>query len=120
MRKILATTILLVGFSMSADATYNSTVTGTIATLTQYSTSLSYVPETFSFTISNQPTVSCGPFNYFVISPNSVTDAQTRKNMVASLLTAKAGGNQVEIAYDSTGGFCDQGMIAVYYIVVMN
>jgi hypothetical protein len=107
-------------FSMSAYATYNATVVGTVVTVQQMSTSLQYTPETFTFTISTQPTVACGSgFNYFVVSPATVTDAQTRKNFLAMLLTAKAAGASVQVAYDSTGGFCDQGMTAVYYLVVL-
>jgi hypothetical protein len=121
MRKILSSGCLLLtglGFSMHAEATYNATAVGTVGYLQQSSPSVGATPETFIFTISPQPSVSCGGFNYFIISPNSVTDAQTRKNMIALLLTAKASGSQVEVAYDSTGGFCDQGMIGVYYITV--
>jgi hypothetical protein len=120
MRKIslLSLAVLACLGSMYAEATYNATAVGTIGFLQQSSPSVGATPETFIFTISPQPTVSCGGFNYFIVSPNSVTDAQTRKNMIALLLTAKASGSQVEVAYDSTGGFCDQGMIAVYYITV--
>lgn len=88
--------------------------------VTQYSTSYgAYAAETLAFTITGQPTVSCAEFQYFVISPNTVTDAQTRKNLVALVLEAKATGGRIEVAYDSTGGFCDQGMIGVYYISEM-
>lgn len=78
---------------------------------------LGYAAETFSFTITNQPSVSCGAFQYFTISPNSIPDAQTRKNMLALVLEAKATGGQIELAYDRAGGFCHQGMTAVYYVV---
>lgn len=101
------------------DAVYNATVTGTIVYATQYAPSLGYTPETFAFVLSNQPTVSCAQYQYFVISPNTVTDAQTRKNFVAMVLMAKATGGQIEVAYDKTGGYCDQGFIGVYYVVAM-
>jgi hypothetical protein len=115
----------VLGFSMSAfagvvfDGPTTATATGTVHILQQDSTSVGAAPETTVFTISPQPSVSCGTFSDFVISPNTVTDAQTRKNMVALLLLAKATGNPVEIAYDNSGGFCDQGMIAVYFIEML-
>lgn len=107
-----------VGLSIPAQATYNATAVGTIGAIQQMSTSLQYTAETTSFIISGQPSVSCANFQRFVISPATVTDAQTRKNMIAILLTAKASGAQVTVAYDSSGGDCDQGMIAVYYLVI--
>lgn len=55
---------------------------------------------------------------YFAISPATVPDAQTRKNMVAANLSAKLTGATVEVAYDSTGATCDQQMLAVYYFVI--
>lgn len=116
--------IVLIGIAallpcLPARATYNATAVGTVLQVTQYSTSLAYSPETISFVISNQPSVSCAQFQYFVISPSTVTDAQTRKNLVALLLEAKATGGTVQVAYDSQGGFCDQGMIGIYYVTAL-
>lgn len=103
-----------------AHAAYNATVVGTVETVTQMSTTLQYTPETLVFTLSNSPNATwCGPFHSFVISPSSVADAQTRKNMIAILLTAKAAGGQVQVAFDNAGGFCDQGLMGVYYIVAL-
>lgn len=113
---VVLTGVLLVLSSLPAGATYNATATGAVAFVTQFSPGLGYAPETFAFTIANQPHVSCAQYQYFVISPNSVSDAATRKNMIAMVLEAKATGGQLEVAYDSTGGFCDQGMIGVYYL----
>jgi hypothetical protein len=79
----------------------------------------SYTPETTAFTISPMPTAVPGAsYQYFAISPATVPDQQTRKNMIAMLMMAKATGAQVTIAYDNTGGFLDQGMIGVYYVTV--
>lgn len=108
--------LLLALSSMPVDATYDATVTGPVDFVTQFAPALGYAPETLAFTVGNQPHVSCAQYQYFVISPNSVTDAQTRKNMMTIVLEAKATGGQIEVAYDSTGGFCDQGMIGVYFI----
>ncbi|HEX5208002.1 MAG TPA: hypothetical protein VFW10_09460 [Steroidobacteraceae bacterium] len=114
--KAAAAAIACLLVSLPAGATYNATATGTVAYVQQDSPAMGYAPETFTFTITNQPSVACGAFHYFIISPNSIPDAQTRKNMVALVVEAKATGGQVEVAYDSTGGYCDQGMIGVYYI----
>jgi len=107
--------------SLSTHAAYNSTATGTVVTIQQNSAPVSSVTvaETFNFTISAQPNVSCGNASrQFAVSPNSVPDTQTRKNMLALLMFAKATGGQVEVAYDDTPT-CDQGMLQVYYIVAL-
>jgi hypothetical protein len=108
-----------IGFSMSADATTYAVATGTVVNLQQTSTSYGYSPETIAFTLSTQPAALCGGFGNFIIAPTSVPDAQTRKNYLAMLLTAKATGIQLQVQYDSSGGFCDQGMTAVYYIIML-
>jgi hypothetical protein len=122
MRAVLrATTAALLAFALTlpARATYNGTVTGTVTFVQQMSTSLWFTAETTAFGLSNQPSINCGGYQQFIITPNSVTDAQTRRNMVAILLAAKATGAQVSIGYDSTGAFCDQGMAAVYFVTAM-
>jgi len=112
---LLATTCCLA----PAHATYNATVTSEVEFIQQMSSSLpGSTPESVSFKLIGQPTVTCGPFQQFIISPTSVPDAQTRKNMLAILIAAKATGAQVQVAYDNTGGFCDQQMVAVYYLVL--
>jgi len=121
MNKVCATlfTVLTICVaSMPTHATYNATVIGTLSFVQQMGPNVGYTAETISFQLSNQPSVACGSFQNFVISPTSVPDAQTRKNMLAILITAKASDAQVQVAYDSTGGYCDQGMPAVYYLVL--
>ena len=112
----------LLASSLPTQAAYNSTAIGTVGTVTQNSAPVSIitVAETFNFSISTQPNISCGgsAVRQFVVSPNSVPDAQTRKNMLALLLFAKATGGQVEVAYDNTPT-CDQQMLQVYYIVAL-
>jgi len=111
----LSLTLLL--FSQ-VQATYNDAVVSTLASVQQMSTTLWFGPETFVFTLDNPPnTTWCGPYHSFAISPATISDAQTRKNMVAILLTAKASGGRVQVAFDNTGGFCDQGFMGVYYVV---
>jgi len=92
---LIATTI----WSLAARATYNATVIGTVSTISQFGTALQFDPETVVFDLANQPTTACPQGSHFILSPNSVTDAQTRKNMLAILLHAKATGTQVEIAH---------------------
>jgi hypothetical protein len=106
-------------WSFAARATYNATVIGTVSTITQFGTALQFGPETVEFDLANQPTIGCPQGSHFIFSPSSITDAQTRRNMLAILLHAKATGTQVEVAYDNSGGYCDQGYPAVYYIVEM-
>lgn len=116
-------TALAAGIFLSANAhaTYNATSTGTVKSIQQSSPSVGATPGTFYFQISTQPTVNCGAASgYFIVSPNSVSDAQTRINFLAILMSAQATGSQVEVAYDSTGGFCDQGAVGVYYIVIIS
>jgi hypothetical protein len=115
---LLSTIIAWAGLSMPALATYNATVIGTI-NFVQQDSGVLFSPETTLFQLSTQPTVAC-PLHYFGISPATVPDANTRRNMVAAILTAKATGATVEVAYDSTGAFCDQQTVAVYYFVIMS
>ena len=109
--------ILVVTASYTARATYNATATGTVAIITQMGVVNGMAAETIAFTISPMPAAVPGAqFQQFVISPNSVPDPQTRRNMVALLLSAKATGTPVEVAYDNLGGFLDQQLIGVYFI----
>jgi hypothetical protein len=103
-----------------AFATYNATAAGTVTFVTQMGPGIQYGPETFVFQISNQPAMRCSAgYAQFLVSPVSIPDPQTRKNILALLLAAKASGAQVQVAYDNTGGYCDQGSPAVYYVSLM-
>lgn len=111
---------VLVVATMPAGATYNATITGTVQYVQQIGPGIGYTPETFTFRLNNQPTIACtSGFQQFIVSPGSINDAQTRKNMLAVLLTAKASGASVTVAYDDAGGYCDQGMPAIYYVTVL-
>jgi hypothetical protein len=109
------------GLSQPAAATYNATATGTVLTLQQDSSMDGSTAKTFSFNIANQPANSCpgGTFARFLVSPTTVPDTQTRKNMLAILLAAKLAGSQVVVGYDNGGGFCDQRMLGVYWIEII-
>jgi hypothetical protein len=92
--------------SVDAAAPYNATIIGAVDFVQQIGPSVGYTAETITFRLDNQPT------------SHAVPDAQTLTNMLAILLTAKASGAQLQVAYDNTGGFCDHGMVGVYYLVL--
>ena len=93
-------------------------ITGTVRTITQMGTNVGYSAETVAFSLANQPTTLTCTSGYvqFIFSPATVTDAQTRKNMLTILISAQARGTSVEVAYDDSNTYCDQGSPAVYYI----
>jgi len=111
--------VALLALTLPARAPYNATVTGTATFVQQMSTSLWFTTESTAFGLSNQPNINCGGYQQFIITPSTVTDAQTRRNRIAILLAAKATGAQISVGYDSTGAFCDQGMAAVYLVTAM-
>jgi hypothetical protein len=115
--RIVATLIGL-GVTLVASAGYNTIATGTVTIIQQTTAAQGGTAGTFRFQISTQPTVAqCGGLGgWFSVSPNTIPDAQTRSNLLALLLTAYTSGTQVGIGYDSTGGFCDQIAIGVYFI----
>jgi len=73
---------------------------------------------TFIFSLSNQPTTGCSNNSYFEVSPTTVTDAESRRNIFATLLSAKLTGTRVDVVYD-TGSFCDtMGFPAIYSVAL--
>ncbi len=119
-RPFLAGIAILVLTSVPAQATYNATVIGTIDWVEQVGPNVGYMQDTIAFRLTNQPSVTCSSgLSGFAISAQTVPDAESRKNMLAMLLTAKATGSQLQVAYDSNAnGYCDHGMLGVYYITV--
>jgi hypothetical protein len=115
--RVMATLIGL-GLSLTASAGYTTIATGTVTLIQQETAAQGWTAGTFKFQISGQPTVSpCGAFGgWFSVSSNTIPDAQTRTNMLAMLLAAYTAGTQVGVAYDNTGGFCDQLSIGVYFL----
>jgi hypothetical protein len=111
-------TLIGLGVSMAASAGYNTVATGTVTLIQQGTAAVGYTAGTFAFQVSGQPTVAgCGGRGgYFIVSSNSIPDAQTRANMLAILLMAYSTGTQVGVAYDNTAGFCDQTGIGVYFL----
>lgn len=122
MKKLTLATILISFTSLlgaPADAVSYATVTGHVLWVMQIGQNLGYVAETYAFKLDAQPTINCpSGFQEFTVSPTTIADAQTRKNMLAIIMTAKATDAQVTVEYDSSGGFCDQGRPAVYYVLV--
>lgn len=99
MKKVILTAISIfagIWLFEPACATYNATVAGTI-TIVQQDSGVLFTPETKIFQLSTQPTGGCA-MRYFAISPATVPDAQTRKDLVATILAAKATGATLEVA----------------------
>jgi hypothetical protein len=86
------------------------TITGTVTGMEVPTPKFGTPAETILFQLSNPPPATgCTlPTNgWFAFSPTTVTDAQTRKNLLATLLTAKATGVNVLVVYDDAGANCD-------------
>jgi hypothetical protein len=62
---------------------------------------------TFIFQLANQPTTGCSNNGNFEVSPTTVADAESRRNIFATLLSAKLPGTPVAVVYD-TGAFATQ------------
>lgn len=92
---------------MSMTAQAFSTATGTVVNLVVDSTAAGSAPEEISFQVSNMPNTGCPSGSWFFFTPTDVTDAQTRKNMVATLLAAKLSGASINVVYSNT--VCDAG-----------
>lgn len=90
--------------SVPAYAGWTSNVTGTVDQIVQYPPDV-WSGQTVFFHISNMPTTGCALNDYFEISAATITDPVVLKNMLATILTAKATGQTVEIGYDS-GASC--------------
>jgi hypothetical protein len=116
MRKCLLVSFMAlatIGLHVSASAAI-VTITGTIVGLGVQSTEQA-PPEVVDIVLNvTPPTTGCpGGTAGFEFSPASVTDAQTRKNMLAVLLAAKVSGIAVKIVYDNAGAFCSVNGFAV-------
>jgi hypothetical protein len=112
---LMSAAVALIVSAMPASAVYNATLVGKVAHIQQMGPSLGYTPDMFTFKLTTGPAAPCsaGGFAYFAISSATINDAQIRKNMLA-----KAQDAEITVAYDNTGGFCDQGMFAVYYVTM--
>ena len=99
------------------------TVTGTIGSLFVQSTvtGAGRPAGTIVFQISTAPasTGCAAGSGFFEYSATSVTDAETRSNMTAALLSAKTNSLTVTIIYDDAGAYCDSQGYAVPIDVVL-
>jgi hypothetical protein len=98
------------------------TITGHVISIQPLTPGAGYSGAAFAFTLDSGPATGCvsGGWKQFIISSASVPDLETRKNLIAAVMMAKAAGSSVVVGYDSTGGFCDQGSYGVYYVSVMS
>jgi hypothetical protein len=104
--------------TLPASATYNATITGHIVSVQPLTPGAEYTGAAFAFTLDSGPATGCVPggWHQFIISSASVPDTETRKNLIAVVMAAKAEDSSVVVGYDNAGGFCDQGSYGVYYI----
>lgn len=107
-RAVVSTLVSLAALGMSTTALAQySTATGTVINLVVSSTAGSPQPEEISFQVTNMPNTGCTNGGWFFIAPSAVADAQTRKNLLATLFVAKTTGASVNVVYSNT--FCDSG-----------
>ena len=97
--------LTVLGMSMTVQAF--PTATGTVINLVVDSTAAGSAPEVISFQVTNMPNTGCPSGSWFFFTPTDVTDAQTRKNMLATLFAAKLTGATINVVYSST--ICDAG-----------
>jgi hypothetical protein len=101
-------TLLAVACSLwltTAWATWNAETTGSVEWVGMYAPDAAGA-QAVLFRLSNQPTTGCAANDAFSLSPASISDPQTLKNMVALVLAAKASGQPILVAHDS-GAACD-------------
>lgn len=101
---VLACSVFAAG---TGHAAYNSNISGVITAVTTYTD-----VDDIYFTMSTQPSThaSCNP-SYFVIS--SDVPLERRKQLLATLLAAKASGDSILVGYDGVGS-CAYGYIRVH------
>jgi hypothetical protein len=106
---ILALSILVFATPSQAKLTFTA---GTVVGL--FVSGAGSAPESVSFTMSFGPqTTGCsnsgGTNQVFVFNPTDITDAQTRKNMLALLMAARISGTPITVDWDTAGADCDAG-----------
>jgi hypothetical protein len=92
---------------MSMTAQAFPTASGPVVNLVIDSTAAGTAPEVISFQVSPMPNTGCPNGAWFFFNTTAVTDAQTRKNMLATLMAAKLAGISVNVVYSNT--VCDAG-----------
>jgi hypothetical protein len=106
----LMAAVLSVGVILTANATYNSNITGTLTSV------IAYENGAVLFVLNTQPTSNgaCDP-RYFEIDPANNTDAVVDR-MYRRLLVAYTSGHAVEIGYDNSDACGSLGYIHVYRV----
>lgn len=65
---------------------------------------------TFTMSFAAQTTGCTNPYQtnqVFVFNPTDISDAQTRKNMLALLMAARVSGATITVDWDNAGAYCD-------------
>jgi hypothetical protein len=121
-KKLLLSALLLTilhSWAAPADAAI-AVVSGTLTQLSTLGANPNYSgPEVVIFSITNQPTTTGCPAtaHFFSFSPASISDANTRRNLLSTLLTARAAGLTISLAYDNAGAYCDAGGYAAPFVI---
>ena len=113
----LVSLIALLCVPVATHATYNAAATGQVLAIQQNGAGMGSTPGNFSFTLNTQPSVTCSSgYPRFSVSSSTIADAETRRNIYALVMAAKAGGSTITVGYDNLGGFCDNGMLGVHWV----
>jgi hypothetical protein len=108
MRRAVVSALVAVSvFGMSMTAQAFPTASGPVVNLVVSSTAAGGAPEVISFQVSPMPNTGCPSGSWFLFTPTDISDAQTRKNMLATLFAAKLSGTSVNVVYSNT--ICDAG-----------
>jgi hypothetical protein len=112
---VAAATLLVIS---TAGATYNTTVDGHVISLSQMTSEMGFTDGSIAFSLDGGPATPCvaNGLGGFIVSSNTVSSADARKNIMAILLSAKMAGTTVRVGYDSSGAYCDQNHWAVYWV----
>jgi hypothetical protein len=113
MRKSIASAILaLLSLAVSAPShAATASVTGTVEFLVVYA-NIDDPAETVLFELTGGNITTMCPnasanTPTFSFDPADISDAQTRKNMVTMLFTARTSGLPISVSFDNAGAHCD-------------
>jgi hypothetical protein len=114
---IFPTLMVLAAFALQSPAKAATQVaTGTVTGVNVNSSTTTGSTESVIFSMNNVPsaaTTGCpSTVAGFAFSSSSVPDANTRRDLLAILLAAKAAGLSISVAYDTGGAFCDSSGFA--------
>jgi hypothetical protein len=104
---ILSLFVLVVATPSDAKIAFT---TGTIVSVFVGGAGTSAEQVTFTMSFPAQTTGCTNPYQpnqIFAFNPTDIVDAQTRKNMLAMLMSARATGSAVTVDWDDAGAYCD-------------